>query len=538
MTAFPNLKARVVVQFPASVSGAGGISVTKDNGAYTIGQDFSLLDTVLAGSLTDPSSKQVQVFDPVAGSYSVMTLADLGNALYSATSTTSLAIGTGPKVFTTQSGKDLPVGSFVLAASDADEINYMLGQVTAYSGTTLTVNVSAFGGSGTYADWTIRLSGSSGAATTASLTLEGSTSGTTTVQASAVASGTLTLPAATDTLVGRDTEDTLTNKDLTDPDINGGTADALTSLGIRSTGAAFDLKVASDEVLTADRSLSIDMGDADRNVTLGGDVSLGGSFTISGAFAAAFTLTAATSVTFPTVGTLANQSYVDTAIADLVDSSPTTLDTLNELAAALGDDPNFATTTATALGNRLRFDAAQSLTSGQKTQVQSNAGLVIGTDVQAHDADLDSWAGKTAPTGDAVGTSDTQTLTNKDLTASSNKTYETIGIALSDETTAITTGTNNATLSLPYAFTVTGVYATLNTASSSGAVTVDINEAGTSILSTKLTIDASEKTSATAATAAVISDASIAANAEIGFDIDGAGTGAKGLKVFITGHRT
>lgn len=112
------------------------------------------------------------------------------------------------------------------------------------------------------------------------------------------------------------------------------------------------------------------------------------------------------------------------------------------------------------------------------------------------------------------------------------------GIALSDETTAITTGTNKATFSLPYAFTVTSVYATLNTVSSSGTPTVDINEAGSTILSTKLTIDANEKTSATAATAAVISDASIAANAEIGFDIDVAGTGAKGLKVFLRGYRT
>lgn len=40
----------------------------------------------------------------------------------------------------------------------------------------------------------------------------------------------------------------------------------------------------------------------------------------------------------------------------------------------------------------------------------------IGTTVQAYDADLTAWAGKTAPTGDAVGTSDAQTLTNKTLT--------------------------------------------------------------------------------------------------------------------------
>lgn len=116
---------------------------------------------------------------------------------------------------------------------------------------------------------------------------------------------------------------------------------------------------------------------------------------------------------------------------------------------------------------------------------------------------------------------------------------ETHGFALSDEATAITTGTAKLTVRpWAYAFTVTAVRASLATASSSGLPTVDINEGGTTILSTKLTIDANERTSTTAATAAVISDASIAADAEITFDIDVAGTGAKGLKVYITGRRT
>ncbi|MBB2698972.1 UNVERIFIED_ORG: hypothetical protein GGI66_003649 [Rhizobium esperanzae] len=111
-------------------------------------------------------------------------------------------------------------------------------------------------------------------------------------------------------------------------------------------------------------------------------------------------------------------------------------------------------------------------------------------------------------------------------------------VAASDETTDITTGTAKATFRMPDGVTLTAVRASLTTASSSGVVTVDINEGGASILSTKLTIDASEKTSTTAATPAVISDASLADDAEITIDIDTAGTGAKGLKVVLIGTRT
>lgn len=110
-------------------------------------------------------------------------------------------------------------------------------------------------------------------------------------------------------------------------------------------------------------------------------------------------------------------------------------------------------------------------------------------------------------------------------------------IPVSDETTTITIGNAKFTWRAPYAFTVTSVRASVNTVSSSGIPTVDINESGTTILSTKLTIDANEKTSVTAATAAVISDSSIADDAEITMDIDVAGTGAKGLKVWIRGTR-
>lgn len=73
---------------------------------------------------------------------------------------------------------------------------------------------------------------------------------------------------------------------------------------------------------------------------------------------------------------VATTAYADaaaaTAAAAVVASAPGTLDTLDELAAALGDDANFATSTATALGNRVRVDASQSFTSGEKVQARAN----------------------------------------------------------------------------------------------------------------------------------------------------------------------
>lgn len=111
------------------------------------------------------------------------------------------------------------------------------------------------------------------------------------------------------------------------------------------------------------------------------------------------------------------------------------------------------------------------------------------------------------------------------------------GIACSDLTTALTTGTNKAYFRIPRGFTVTAVRASVLTAQTSGSIlTIDINENGTSILSTKLSIDNSEKTSTTAATPYVISDTSLADDAEITIDIDQVGTSPAGLIVWIIGY--
>ena len=59
------------------------------------------------------------------------------------------------------------------------------------------------------------------------------------------------------------------------------------------------------------------------------------------------------STVIPSIDGLATETYVNNKVAGLVDSAPSTLDTLNELAAALGDDPNFATTIATQIGGKV-----------------------------------------------------------------------------------------------------------------------------------------------------------------------------------------
>src|SRR5712671_1875203 len=105
--------------------------------------------------------------DPVVVSTSLITFASqqvVATATQQATSTTSLTIGTGSKTLTISAGKAFQAGQWVLIQETSNSANQMLGQITAYGSTSLTVNVTATGGSGTHADWTIVLTNSPAAA--------------------------------------------------------------------------------------------------------------------------------------------------------------------------------------------------------------------------------------------------------------------------------------------------------------------------------------------------------------------------------------
>lgn len=98
-----------------------------------------------------------------------------------ATSTTSNTIGTGSFTFSTQANKNFFPGQFIIAASAANGANYIHGQVTSYSGTTLIITESDHQGTGAHTDWNISASSPQGTS--------GSGAGTVTTASVATANG-------------------------------------------------------------------------------------------------------------------------------------------------------------------------------------------------------------------------------------------------------------------------------------------------------------------------------------------------------------
>lgn len=179
---------------------------------------------------------------------------------------------------------------------------------------------------------------------------------------------------------------------------------------------------------------------------------------------------------------------------------------------------------STILSTKLTIDG------GEKTSTAAATPAVISDTALADDAEITVDI-------DAVGGNATGLIVTL-IGTTVNPEIKTVQFACSDLTTALTPGTNKAVFRMPHAMTVTAVRASLATADTGSpvsGVTVDINEGGVSILSTKLTIDGGEKTSTTAATPAVISDTALADDAEITVDIDAVGGNATGLVVAILG---
>ena len=131
-------------------------------------------------------------------------------------------------------------------------------------------------------------------------------------------------------------------------------------------------------------------------------------------------------------------------------------------------------------------------------------------------------------------------IDSTDEVVQANDLVQSFIIAASDETSNLSTGNNKVRIRMPYAFTLTAVRASVNTAPTGSTISIQITEAGSDILSTPITIDASETTSVTAASSPVISDSSLADDSIIGIDIDQVGSSntGVGLKVTLIGYKT
>jgi hypothetical protein len=112
----------------------------------------------------------------------------------------------------------------------------------------------------------------------------------------------------------------------------------------------------------------------------------------------------------------ATKGYVDSAVSGLVDAAPEALNTLNELAAALGDDANFATTISTTLGEKL-VKASNLSDLSDASVARTNLGVAIGSDVQAYDAGLQSIAGLTTSADQLIYATAADTYATSSLTS-------------------------------------------------------------------------------------------------------------------------
>ena len=94
----------------------------------------------------------------------------------------------------------------------------------------------------------------------------------------------------------------------------------------------------------------------------------------------------------PSINGLATETYVNNKVAGIVDSAPAALDTLNELAAALGDDSNFATTVVTQIGNKVDKVDGKGLSTNDYTTAEKDklASIENGANKTIVDTDLNS----------------------------------------------------------------------------------------------------------------------------------------------------
>ena len=183
---------------------------------------------------------------------------------------------------------------------------------------------------------------------------------------------------------------------------------------------------------------------------------------------------------------------------------------------------------------------ATSATGGQvDTVTTSDPNIIIGgtaVDVTLAIADSPAFNDLSASGTTTLATvnATTYNISSSNLSAA---TFMSFGVALSDETTQIASATTAAvTVRMPYSMTVTEAIACLTTSGSTQS-TFDVHQTGTTMFSTRITVDTNEFSSLDASAQPVITGSTLVKNALVEFFIDIPGTGAKGAKIFLNGYK-
>jgi hypothetical protein len=307
--------------------------------------------------------------------------------------------------------------------------------------------------------------------------------------------------------------ETLTNKLLTSPTVDG---DGIYFEGSTADGNETRLTVVDP---TADRVITLPnvtgtvaILDASQTLsnktltsnTLGSDLAAGG-FTVSGLATPSANDHAAT------------KAYVDTQVSNLVDSAPGTLDTLNELAAALGDDPNYATTITNALAGKLSLSGG-TMTGAIAMGTNKITGLgtpTAGTDAATKDyidtQTTSAGASATAAALSATAAASSANAAATSATSANNSYTAVVGLTGAGILRDMGTITETDTTSSTY-LNIATVAASANNSASAAATSATSAAASASAAATSATAAATSATSAANSATAAATSATSAAN--------------------------
>ena len=335
---YKNIYVNGIASIGSITLSGGTIDNTVIGGTTPAAGDFTTLGAT--GNATVGGTLDVTGNTTVGGTLGVTGVTTLGTA-----NITSVDIGSGAMDNTTIGATTAAAGTFT--------------DLTATGTTTLTtvdINSGAIDGTAIGAS-----SASTGAFTTLSAT------GTSTLSTVDINAGNIdgTIIGASSAAAGSfTTVSTSGQATLATVDIDGGAIDgaiigatsAAAITGTTITGTSFVGPVTGNVTGNLTGNVTGDLtGDVTGNVTASSGSSTFNDVTINGTLNMdAGTTATITNLSTPVAsGDAASKGYVDTQVANLVDSAPGTLDTLNELAAALGDDPNFSTTITASIATKL-----------------------------------------------------------------------------------------------------------------------------------------------------------------------------------------